>query len=347
MKLRLILTLCLVQMLVPEVRSPADPSGSDSTVLDSFLWDGDIPRIMAEPNIQMEYPMNTSEIRLAYAGNSSRDLLLRVLGPAIVSKIASSHYAVVGKLNYSAVTAGTYLEMDSYFAAQQAGGTEGVYFTRTLADSGPMAKLEGTNDGSDFELPFDATGAKTKLVRLVINLHLAGPGSFDFHDVKLVQYPDSSVPTSAQPERAPQDMVLNVTESGGFSLGGVNYPSLDALKTELGERLRVDRNVRLIIRASTGVPYSLVRQILDACQQIGLSQISFATAPTVPKAPTLAEAGNATAPASSSIAWRSFWLGVATMALSLVALAGGGFLFRRFRRVRHQRELRRIASLDG
>ena len=124
---------------------------------------------------------------------------LRTLGSDIVSHVTSAHYAIVGKLKYTNVSAGSYLEMLSYFAPDKEGGPEQMYFSRTLGDSGPMAKLEGTDEGRDFLLPFDATGAKTKLVRLVLNLHLTGPGGVELSDVKLVQYPEGTLQTAERP----------------------------------------------------------------------------------------------------------------------------------------------------
>ncbi len=165
-----------------------------SETLDTFNWTSEevAPLIADRANTYSRFiPSFPTQLPLNYSGISPRQFTLRTLGPAVVSRITAKHYAIIGKLRYSNVTSGSYLEMWSYFAPAEPGGPEGAYFTRTLGDSGPMAKLEGTNDGSDFALPFDATGAKTKLVRLVMNLHLAGPGSVTLSDVKLVQYPDA------------------------------------------------------------------------------------------------------------------------------------------------------------
>jgi hypothetical protein len=134
-----------------------------------------------------------------------------------------------------------------------------------------MAKMEGTDDGRDFALPFDATDAKTKLVRLVMNLHLAGPGSVTLSDVKLVQYPDASTPASQPPATL-------------------------------------------------------------SSSQTAHTPVQVTTVPATP---------------SGGINWKSFLLGVAATGVSL--LFGGGIIFisRRWQRRRHERELRRIASLDS
>jgi len=48
-----------------------------------------------------------------------------------------------------------------------------------------------------------------------------------------------------------------------------------------------------------------------------------------------------------AIDWKSFWIGTAACALTLLALAHLLVLARRWKRIRHERELRRIASLDS
>jgi hypothetical protein len=45
--------------------------------------------------------------------------------------------------------------------------------------------------------------------------------------------------------------------------------------------------------------------------------------------------------------FKSFTLGVVATALGLLLISGGTFLFRRLRRRSHERELRRIASMDS
>ena len=141
---------------------------------------------------------------------------LRTLGSDIVSHVTSAHYAIVGRLKYTNVSAGSYLEMLSYFAPEKEGGPEGWYYSRTLADAGPMAKLEGTDEGRDFLLPFDSIGAKTKLVRLVLNLHLGGPGGVELSDVKLVQYPDAPTPPAAQTPAGTSNPASSATASNNL-----------------------------------------------------------------------------------------------------------------------------------
>jgi hypothetical protein len=81
-------------------------------------------------------------------------------------------YAVTGQVRYDDVSGTGYLEMWNYFP-------DGEFFSRTLAGSGPLGSISGTSAWRDFQLPFmlgdDPSTARPN--RLVVNLHLAGPGT--------------------------------------------------------------------------------------------------------------------------------------------------------------------------
>ena len=129
-----------------------------------------------------------------FAGNSgtkSVDLNLCTLGPAICSKITTTRYAIASMLGYESVPEGSYLEMLSTYAPT-GGGKEITLPSRTTADSGPAAKIEGTENNRTLLLPFDSTNVKGDLVRIKLNLHLAGHGFVHLGQTWLVEYPDLS-----------------------------------------------------------------------------------------------------------------------------------------------------------
>jgi hypothetical protein len=86
-------------------------------------------------------------------------------------QIAGPRYKVSGRLRSDGVEGTGYLEMWSHFPD----GAQ--YFSRTLADQGPMMKLHATSGWRSFVLPFDATGASSPPSRLVINVVLSGRGA--------------------------------------------------------------------------------------------------------------------------------------------------------------------------
>ncbi|HMP77745.1 MAG TPA: hypothetical protein PKE12_15725 [Kiritimatiellia bacterium] len=96
--------------------------------------------------------------------------------------IQSARYAVVGEVAYQDVDGVAYLEMWNHFA------NGGAYFSRTLADSGPMGKLSGTSPKRAFLLPFQNEEGAPAPVRLEINVVLPGRGSVDVGPLRLIEY---------------------------------------------------------------------------------------------------------------------------------------------------------------
>lgn len=96
--------------------------------------------------------------------------------------ITSIHYAVAGRVRYEGVEKAGYLELWSWFA------NGGMYFTRTLGDSGPLEQLKGSSDWRPFSLPFfsnEKTGAPT---RIVVNVVLPGRGQVFLGPLRIEQY---------------------------------------------------------------------------------------------------------------------------------------------------------------
>ena len=78
------------------------------------------------------------------------------------------------------VSSGSYLEMWNHFE-------EGPFFTRSLADSGPMGRLEGSSDWRSFVLPFSNREGGAPPEKLVVNLVLTGPGVVEIGPLQLVE----------------------------------------------------------------------------------------------------------------------------------------------------------------
>jgi hypothetical protein len=163
----------------------------------------------------------TISLRITYLGSGPLQLKLlpaehyENLGNGYPRLVTTHHYAITGEVRYENVSAGSYLEMWSHFdpPAPKYPGEPGspfpdeAYFTRTLADNGPMGRLDGTSDWREFWLPFDSTGAKTQLTELEMNLHLTGPGTVHLRNMKLMQYPDAP-PAAAQPQSGSEGQVV-------------------------------------------------------------------------------------------------------------------------------------------
>jgi hypothetical protein len=94
--------------------------------------------------------------------------------------IVGPRYGLRGQIRYEGIEGIGYLEMWNYFP------DGGQYFSRTLADEGPMMKLSGASNWRPFLLPFDATGARPP-TRLVFNVVLPGRGVVYLGPVELTE----------------------------------------------------------------------------------------------------------------------------------------------------------------
>ena len=150
----------------------------------------------SDPNDALSTP-----IAIIYDGTGT--LHLRLLEWMNQNAISTRQYALVGEVSYEKVSSGSYLEMWSHFESKAPGYPQGSYFSRTLANAGPMGKLNGTSDWRPFWLPFDATGTTTKLASLEMFLNLTGPGTVSLRKLKLVQYPDAPPPVAVTTMPAP------------------------------------------------------------------------------------------------------------------------------------------------
>ncbi|CAN5376182.1 hypothetical protein BH09VER1_BH09VER1_06400 [soil metagenome] len=90
-------------------------------------------------------------------------------------------YGVTGEVKYSQVAGDGYLEMWSVFPS-------GRYFSRTLGEVGPMAKLTGDSDWRTFLLPFDKMGNQEVPGTLELNLVLPRGGEVSFRNLVLKEF---------------------------------------------------------------------------------------------------------------------------------------------------------------
>ena len=84
--------------------------------------------------------------------------------------VSDDSYAVTGTVAYEGVVGDAYLEMWSEFPD----GSR--YFSRTLAEGGPLAKLSGSSSARPFALPFHLTPDAPRPVRLEVNVVLPASG---------------------------------------------------------------------------------------------------------------------------------------------------------------------------
>jgi hypothetical protein len=105
--------------------------------------------------------------------------LITIIDPAI----EGDSYMMAGTVRFEGVTELGYLEMWSYF------GDGGAYYSRTLADEGPMAALSGESGARRFELPFALNGSPPP-ERIEVNLVLPASGTVWIGPMELVGFGD-------------------------------------------------------------------------------------------------------------------------------------------------------------
>lgn len=209
--------------------APAAPSGLPlgKVVMELNFHQDDLESVRAEPqspNLPPPYHISghgphtrisfkpisgdpkNFELKVEYQGAGPYPLQLFNLPDELSGmQYLGNHYAIVGEVRCEKATAGSYLEMNSYFGSPfpRKYPEAGEFFSRTTAGEGPMGKLQGTQDWREFWLPFDATGATERLRNVVLNLQLAGPGTVSLRKIRLVRYDGN--PFGMAPAKAPEN----------------------------------------------------------------------------------------------------------------------------------------------
>ncbi len=115
-----------------------------------------------------ETPDNLDALRIE---NTTSQPVTIKLATLEAPRLSQSKWRLTGRIRYQNVEGEGYLELWNHF-------NQGSYFTRSLADSGPMGKIKGSSEWRDFTLPFDAStgNAQLKLMKLELNLVLPRKG---------------------------------------------------------------------------------------------------------------------------------------------------------------------------
>ena len=106
--------------------------------------------------------------------------------------ITQATYALRGRVRCEGVRGQGYIEMWNVFAGNAA------YFSRTMAQQGPMRCLKGTTDWYDFVLPFMNQQGGPSPLRLLLNVALPGPGTVYLGPLELVEFSPGENPLAAK-----------------------------------------------------------------------------------------------------------------------------------------------------
>jgi len=96
--------------------------------------------------------------------------------------VTKTVYAIRGQVSCQDVEGKGYLDLLSHFAGNR------EFFSRTLAESGPMGSLSGTQDWREFSLPFTIRQGAAGPDKLLLNVVLPAKGTVRLARLRLVQY---------------------------------------------------------------------------------------------------------------------------------------------------------------
>jgi hypothetical protein len=200
-----------------------------------FTWD----------DLQKQGRISTGTVLAPEAGSSDRRLEIKrtAATPSTATvltierpQVTGPRYRLSGRVRYENVEGAGYLEMWNYFP----GG--GQYFSRTLADAGPMMKLQGSSGWRTFVLPFDATGAPPP-TRLVVNVVLPGRGTVYLGSLELS---DEGGAALGLPDDASTNRIAGLA-------GGVAGAVIGALGALIGVLTSLGRARRFVIASATSL----------------------------------------------------------------------------------------------
>jgi len=148
--------------------------------------------------------------------------------------VSAPQYVVTGQVRYDGVEGTGYLELWNHFPDGR------QFFSRTLGETGPMQKLQGSSGWRSFALPFDATGAPAPS-RLVLNVVFNGKGSVELGPLKL---------QDVQQSRGRTDSGIDRLAGLGGGAGGALLGVLGAL---VGMLTSLGRARRFVMALTTGL----------------------------------------------------------------------------------------------
>ena len=115
-------------------------------------------------------------------------------------------YMLRGKVKFSGVAGEGFLEIWNHFPEPK----PGAYFSRTMAETGPMGKLRGDSPWKDFVLPFNFDDATFPMPeKIQFNVYLPQSGTVWISDLELVEFPPSELTKQITGASSPAAMFTN------------------------------------------------------------------------------------------------------------------------------------------
>ena len=176
-------------------------------------------------------------LKIENSNNASLEVeLLALRDPAITT----NRYALTGQVKYQGVAGRGYLEMMNHFQ-------KGRYFTKTLAESGPMQYFTGNSGWRPVVLPFSFRQDSGTPEKITLRLILPEAGTVYLSNLKLMQYKQGENPLAA----AMPGVWWNARSAG--YIGGISGALIGILGALIGFLTAAGRSQRFVMMALNAI----------------------------------------------------------------------------------------------
>ena len=151
-------------------------------------------------------------------------------------------YMLRGKVKFAGVGGEGFLETWSHFPEPK----KGAYFSRTMAETGPMGKLRGDSPWKDFVLPFTFDDPSFPMPeKIQFNVYLPQNGTVWLSDLELIEFPPSELANQLSGSSAPSLIKWGMITLGITAIlaiaSGIAAANLIYLKSKQAQKIELRR----------------------------------------------------------------------------------------------------------
>lgn len=151
-------------------------------------------------------------------------------------------YMLRGKVKFAGVGGEGFLETWSHFPEPK----KGAYFSRTMAETGPMGKLRGDSPWKDFVLPFTFDDPSFPMPeKIQFNVYLPQNGTVWLSDLELIEFPPSELANQLSGSSAPSFIKWGMIALGITAVlaiaAGIAAANLIYLKSKQAQKIELRR----------------------------------------------------------------------------------------------------------
>jgi len=181
------------------------PAAFAGTTLAEISWS----KLKAEGKLRAGEVVSRDGLDMLKVTNSKDTPLRLTVLKLETPRVSETSYSLRGTVAYEDVAGKAYLEMLSCFPQP----TGGPYYTRTVAEGGPLQYLTGTSYPRDIELPFNLGPKDPKPIKIELNVFAPGKGTIYIGPMRLLQ---TKPPVRVQPSMGHAIRDKELGRKGGY-----------------------------------------------------------------------------------------------------------------------------------